>query len=96
MASSSGIAGVHVVIAGQVQGVGFRFFAQARAANRGLRGYVRNLPDGRVEVLATGAREALEALVQDLRQGPPASRVKSCLVDWQEAPEPFADFTIRP
>lgn len=93
MASSPG---VHVLITGQVQGVGFRFFTQARAARHGLGGYVRNLPDGRVEVFATGAREALAAFVRDLQQGPSASRVKNCLVDWREAAEPAADFTIRP
>ena len=48
------------LISGRVHGVGYRFFAQAAAAREGLHGFVRNLPDGRVEISAEGEREALE------------------------------------
>lgn len=87
--------GVHLRITGRVQGVGFRFFTQRQAAHYGLGGYVRNLPDGGVEVFAVGAREQLEAFVQELAQGPPASQVRTCQVEWQEAPPPLGPFTIR-
>lgn len=64
------------LVHGRVQGVGFRWFVM-RAANRlRIAGYVRNLPDGDVEVCASGAPEALESLERDLASGPPGARVE--------------------
>lgn len=83
-------------ISGRVQGVGYRYFTQAQARHHGLNGYVRNLADGGVEVLAVGERQELEVFVRDLQQGPPTARVDQCQVCWLEVYEPFADFTIRP
>lgn len=57
-------------VSGEVQGVGFRFFAQRAAARHQVVGYVRNLPDGRVEALAEGPRENVEAFKHDLATGP--------------------------
>ena len=58
------------LISGQVQGVGYRFFAQRVAASHQVRGYVRNLADGRVEVIAEGAPEQVEGFKHDLATGP--------------------------
>lgn len=63
------------VIRGIVQGVGFRYFAQRRAEQLGLRGYVKNLPDGAVEVYAIGSPEKLGELRQLLEIGPRSARV---------------------
>ena len=63
------------LISGRVQGVAFRVHAQGRALALGLSGYAMNLPDGRVEVCAQGADDALDRLACWLRHGPPASRV---------------------
>lgn len=63
-------------ISGIVQGVGFRFFAQRAAARHQVLGYVRNLPDGRVEALAEGDPKAVEDFKQDLTAGPTFSRVE--------------------
>jgi acylphosphatase len=63
------------LISGRVQGVGFRFFAEAAAAREGVRGWVRNLPDGRVEISAEGDAEALERFERQVRHGPPRARV---------------------
>ena len=63
-------------MAGRVQGVGFRWFVVQAARRVGLRGEVRNLPDGSVEVLAQGDREKLTVLERELRNGPPASIVE--------------------
>lgn len=64
-----------------MQGVGFRFFAETTAAREGLNGWVRNLPDGRVEALAEGDAEALERFERALRHGPPHARVDDVEVD---------------
>ncbi len=63
-------------ISGEVQGVGYRFFAQRVAARHQVVGYVRNLPDGDVEVLAEGSLESIEGLKHDLASGPDSGRVR--------------------
>jgi acylphosphatase len=62
-------------VSGRVQGVFYRASTRERAQELGCRGYARNLPDGRVEVLAVGDPTAVHALVEWLRQGPPAAHV---------------------
>ena len=62
---------------GRVQGVGFRMFAEARAAVEGLHGYVQNLPDGRVEALVEGEQESVDRMELALRRGPAGARVES-------------------
>lgn len=64
------------LISGRVQGVGFRYFAQRSAARHQVRGYVRNLDDGRVEALAEGPQKAVEEFKHDLVAGPSYSRVE--------------------
>ena len=63
------------LISGEVQGVGFRFFVQRSSARHQVRGYVKNLEDGRVEVLAEGRTAAVDAFRLDLAAGPTNSRV---------------------
>jgi acylphosphatase len=63
-------------IRGLVQGVGYRYFAQRAAARHQVRGYVKNLADGRVEALAQGSEPAVEAFKQDLTAGPTYSSVE--------------------
>lgn len=65
------------VIGGRVQGVGFRMFAEAAAAREGVHGYVRNLFDGGVEVMAEGDQAAMDRLELALRRGPSGARVES-------------------
>jgi acylphosphatase len=69
------------VISGRVQGVGFRYFVQSVAVRESIRGWVRNLDDGRVETAAAGEAGAMERFERALRQGPPASRVERVEVD---------------
>jgi acylphosphatase len=64
------------IISGEVQGVGFRFFTQRAAARHQVLGYVRNLPDGRVESLAEGNEKAVEGFKHDLTAGPTYSKVR--------------------
>ena len=63
------------LVSGEVQGVGYRFFAQRAAARHQVTGYVRNLPDGTVESLAEGAPENVEGFRQELEAGPKYGRV---------------------
>lgn len=72
---------IHCKVSGRVQGVFFRASARDRAVALGLRGWVRNLPDGTVEVLACGNETALEDLRLWLRQGPPMARVSEVRCD---------------
>ena len=65
------------IVAGRVQGVGFRYFVARSARGLGLSGYVRNLPDGTVEVAASGNRASLDALAALLEKGPPGAIVES-------------------
>jgi acylphosphatase len=64
------------LISGEVQGVGYRFFAQRAAARHQVLGYVKNLPDGRVESWAQGSAKAVEAFKTELATGPNGSRVQ--------------------
>ena len=67
----------HVIVRGQVQGVGFRYAAQAEATRLHLGGFARNLPDGSVEVEVEGADEAVERMLDWLGSGPDWARVDS-------------------
>jgi len=91
---------VRAVVSGRVQGVGFRYFTRSAASRLSLGGFVRNLPDGRVEVSAAGDRRALEALLVVLRQGPPGAAVRGVDVEWVDGTDPGTpgaarEFTIR-
>lgn len=86
---------LHLVVSGRVQGVSYRQWTADAAAGLGLRGWVRNLPDGRVEAVAEGARAALEALLAACRRGPPAARVAGVEVTWGEPGGEAGGFEIR-
>jgi acylphosphatase len=85
----------HVWVSGRVQGVFFRYYTQEEATGRGLKGWVRNLPDGRVEAVLQGDQAALERMIQWCRQGPPSSRVDGVEVRWEDPDPGMADFRIR-
>lgn len=70
---------------GQVQGVGYRWFTRQVLGDLGLDGSARNLPDGTVEVVATGDRPALERLVEELRGPSAPGSVDRVEVDWESA-----------
>jgi acylphosphatase len=86
---------LHAVVSGRVQGVAYRYFAEKRAAALGLGGWVRNLFDGRVEVLAEGERLALESFLAELRKGPRLALVEDVEVRWESGTGEFAGFIIR-
>jgi acylphosphatase len=83
------------LISGRVQGVFFRATTEAVARRLGVTGWVRNLPDGRVEVLACGEEAKLGELEQWLRQGPPRAQVER-VVAQDAAVQAFNGFSARP
>ena len=70
------------VVAGRVQGVGFRYYVVREARRLGLDGWTANEVDGSVRVVADGPRDTLEVLLDALREGPPASIVERVVVNW--------------
>ena len=89
------IAEAHVVVSGRVQGVWFRGNTQRAAGDAGVRGWVRNLPDRRVEALLQGERAAVESVIDFMRTGPPGAAVIDIVVTWRRAGEAFHGFEIR-
>ena len=88
-------ASVYAVAYGLVQGVYYRDFTCRHAAQLGLTGFARNLPDGTVEVRAEGERNDLEKLIDHLREGPPSARVTKLETRWSKYSGKYDSFTIR-
>jgi acylphosphatase len=82
------------IISGEVQWVGFRAFARSQAFQLGVTGYVRNLPDGTVAVMAEGEEAALETFLEKLQRGPGSARVENVAVSWSEPEGKYVDFRI--
>ncbi len=85
---------MHVLYSGHVQGVGFRFTVRSVAAGFELTGLVRNLSDGRVEMLAEGARDELEAFLHAIRESGLEHFIKKEDVTWSEAKNDYRGFQI--
>ncbi len=89
------ILGVHVVVEGKVQGVGYRAFTEVQAVQKKLHGWVRNRRDGTVEVEAEGSGSEIEAFLCALESGPALARVSKITVDWTEINRHTQGFTVR-
>ena len=89
-----GDSAVHIVVHGFVQGVFFRASTQSQASEHSLTGWVRNLPDGTVEIHAEGEKESLDRFIEWCRQGPPAANVQRLDLDWV-ASQSLSDFEVR-
>lgn len=85
---------LHCYVSGRVQGVGFRYATAEKASGLGVTGYVRNLPDRRVEVVACGEERLINALRDWLRQGPSLARVSDVSCNLLPA-QNFRDFRIE-
>jgi acylphosphatase len=84
----------HLYISGRVQGVFFRYETRRVAKDLGISGWVRNLPDGRVEAIAEGEEGAVEEFIQFCRRGPPAARVTKVEVEYEDPKGEYRDFAI--
>jgi len=83
------------VVSGRVQGVWFRAATREEATRLGLRGWVRNLPDGRVEAIFEGEEGPLRQMLDWCRTGPPGARVLGVDSRWGPPTRVFDDFTVR-
>ncbi len=84
----------HVYVRGRVQGVFFRYETRELARKLGIQGWVRNLPDGRVEAVFEGEKKMVEEIIKFCQHGPPGAHVEGVDVRWEE-PEGEPDFYIR-
>ena len=87
-----GTARAHVYVTGYVQGVFFRHSTAKRARSAGLTGWVKNLADGRVEVLIQGERDAVESFIEWCKQGPAHAIVERIEVEWEPVSADFSGF----
>ena len=84
----------HAVVYGLVQGVNYRYFVQRNAESLEIVGYVRNLDDGNVEIVAEGDKDKLAQLITKLKAGPRAARVERVEVEWGEYSGKYRGFDI--
>ena len=85
----------HVYYTGRVQGVGFRYTAEGVAHRIGLMGWVKNLPDGRVEIICEGSKENIDLLLAELQQGPLGRHIQKVDCVWEAPTNEYDDFTVE-
>jgi acylphosphatase len=85
----------HVIVSGAVQGVWFRASTQRKAEELGLKGWVRNTPDGCVEAVFEGDKSRVEDMIAWCHQGPPAAEVENVKVNYADFSGAFSGFAIR-
>ncbi len=86
--ADAGTTALHVWVRGRVQGVFFRESTRREAASLGVAGWVKNLPDGRVEAFFVGPRPLCERALSFVRTGPPGARVDRVESRWEDSPAP--------
>lgn len=86
---------LHVFISGKVQGVFFRFHTMGRARSLGLKGWIRNLPDERVEAVFEGEKNKVEEMIGWCRKGPPSAEVSDLEVIEERPTKEFRSFEVR-
>lgn len=88
---------IHILISGRVQGIGFRWWIQRKAQGLQLTGWVKNLEDGRVEVVAEGSEDRLTELIGLIKKkgGPMFASVDNVETEWSDAVEDHQEFEIR-
>jgi acylphosphatase len=85
----------HIIVDGSVQGVSFRWWTKRVAMKLGIVGWVKNLEDGRVEIIAEAEKERLESLIDMLKKGPFFSKVEGVDVNWEKSTGQYHAFTIE-
>lgn len=85
----------HIFISGRVQGVGFRHFTKTSARSLGVKGWVKNLPDGRVEAVLQGDEKLVNQLIEKCKKGPRSAYVQQIEVDEEQNEESYSSFDVR-
>jgi acylphosphatase len=85
----------HIFVFGKVQGVFFRENTRKKAAEFKLSGFVKNLPNGKVEAVFEGEQEKIEKIIQWIKKGPEVAQIENIEIDWQDYKEEFKNFEIR-
>ena len=91
---SSELVTAGIMVSGRVQGVGYRFFTESAALRLGIKGWSKNLPDGRVQLEVEGRRDAVERFIEELKVGPRMAQVSSVVVDWRPHQGRYDNFYI--
>ncbi len=86
---------LHVFWSGRVQGVGFRYTAESAALELGVKGWVRNLPDGRVEAIVEGTEKVLRRFLEEIAAGSMKRYIENVKTTWENDSGSFDDFQIR-
>jgi len=86
---------LHLKISGQVQGVSFRFYAQQEAQELNLTGFIRNLNDSSVEIVAEGEEENLKKFLAWSKKGPELANIERVEFNWDKATGEFSNFEIK-
>ena len=86
---------VRIIVSGRVQGVNFRWVTRRRASSLGVNGYVKNLPDGNVEIVAEGEEPNVDRLIAWARSGPPAAQVDDLEIEELPFERDFWNFIIK-
>ena len=86
---------LEILVSGRVQGVFFKAFTAKKARELNLVGWVANLPDGRVKIVAQGEKDSLQELLESVKLGPPLAKVSKVDSKWSRALESFDDFSVR-
>ena len=89
------MARIHLLISGEVQGVFFRASTRRMASEIGVKGYIRNLPNEMVEVVAEGRKPQLDRLIEFCRRGPEGAKVDEISIEWGKPKNEFTNFTVR-
>lgn len=86
---------VHLIISGEVQGVSFRYYTKEHADNLGVKGYVRNLPEGKLGVVIEGEKDAVNKLVEWCKKGPSSANVNNIEIKEEKPTNEFKQFEVR-
>jgi acylphosphatase len=85
----------HIILSGRVQGVAFRYYAREVASRLGVKGWIKNLVSGEVEIVLEGKRKEVEKMIEWCREGPPLAMVESIEINWLPYSGEFNQFQIK-
>ncbi len=85
----------HILVSGRVQGVAFRYYARNLAYQLGMRGWIKNLANGQVELVVEGSKNSVKEMIEWCKQGPRMAQVEDVEVDWLPCSGQYVDFQVK-